>query len=206
MRGAVALRFFCLGLTELNHFGVRCFYCKLYSENVSINYKKMKKIILLITTLICFGFQNKITDKSVIDKLYVEALNGRLDLILSSGEKYIEINDITSRIKNSINTEIFKFLSNEALIEIAIKQKKPIYVYRMTHKEISKDTIDVNFSELTLTAKRKIHWYKGLRFKKATFGVACGGTNGYHPDFRFAWEANENKWEMIENKFIKKEK
>jgi len=85
-------------------------------------------------------------------------LNHRFDLLLSSGYKYIESNEITNEIKDSMSsTSAYKFLTNEELLKVALRQKKELIMYRMTHKEISKDTIDVNFSQLSLIVKRKIH-------------------------------------------------
>ena len=85
-------------------------------------------------------------------------MNHRFDLLLSSGYKYIESNEITNEIKDSMSsTSAYKFLTNEELLKVALRQKKELIMYRMTHKEISKDTIDVNFSQLSLIVKRKIH-------------------------------------------------
>lgn len=167
----------------------------------------MKYTFLIIAIFVSIGFQNPNSYKSEIENLYLEALNQRFDLMLSSGYKYIELNEVTSEVKNRIpSNSIFKFLTNEELIRVAIKKKRDLKIYRMTHKEISKDTLDINFSHLSLTAKRKIHWNKGLKFIKAEYKLSCGGTNGYEPDFRFVKDVESNTWKMIKNKFIMKEK
>lgn len=167
----------------------------------------MKYIILATSIIISLGFQIANSDKSEIENLYVEALNHRVDLLLSSGYKYIELNEVTSQVKNKIPANsIYKFLNNEELIKLALREKSDLNVYRMTHKEISNDTIDINFSHLRLSAKRKIHWNKGLKFKKAEFRLSCGGSDGYEPDFRFVKETKTNNWKLVKNKFVIEEK
>ena len=52
--------------------------------------------------IISLGFQISNSDKSEIENLYAEALNHRFDLLLSSGYKYIEINEMTSQVKDKI--------------------------------------------------------------------------------------------------------
>ncbi|MFK7949799.1 MAG: hypothetical protein AB8G11_19570 [Saprospiraceae bacterium] len=162
----------------------------------------MKYIILITGIILCLGFQYSDSHKPEIEKLYVQALNNRFDLMPSSGYKYIELNEITSSIKNEISTKsVYKFVSNEELIQIALKRKRPLSVYRMTHKEISKDTIDVNFSYLNLTAKKKIHWNKGLKFNNVEYQLNDNEIKEYEPDFRFVKNIDSQNWEMIKSTF-----
>lgn len=101
------------------------------------------------------------------------------------------------------STSIYKFLTNDQLFKIALKKKKPLTVYRMTHKEIYQDTIDINFCTLTLTAKRKFHWNKGLKFLRIDYSVCSGEENDYQPDFRFIKNVETKNWQVKENKFKK---
>jgi hypothetical protein len=129
-----------------------------------------------------------------LDSLYVRALNNRFDLILQSGWQYVEINEYGSRIKNLNVSDRYKFLTTEELIDISIKEKRTIDVLRVVHNVISKDTVDINFGYIG---------YKGKRFNKVEITVGCGGTMGYQPDIRFAFDSLSNKWRIIKNRFIK---
>lgn len=145
---------------------------------------------------------NKI-EPGILNSLYVIALNNRIDLLLQSGCHYIELNEYGSRIKNLNVPDIYKFLTIDELIDLSIKEKRPINVLRVVHNVITKDTVDINFGYIEIKGKRKFHFYKGIRFKKAEIIVYCGGTNGYQPDIRFVCESLRNKWKIIQNRFIK---
>lgn len=162
-----------------------------------------------------FGQENKLDEDGklvnkiepeTLDSLYVTALNNRIDLLLQSGWHYIEMNEYGSRIKNLNVPDRYKFLTTDELIDLSIKEKRTINVLRVVHKEISKDTIDINFGYIGFTGKRKLHFYKGIRFRKAEITVGCGGTNGYQPDIRFAFDSLTNGWKIIQNRFIKTNK
>ena len=160
-------------------------------------------IILTLIGFLSFGQENELNsiEKSELDSIYVKALNSRFDLLLSSGWKYIELNESGKRISKLNVSERYKFLSNEELIDLSIKEKKSIRVLRLTHKIIGIDTVDVNFGIVNVTGKRKIHFNNGLKFKKADFSLECGGTNGYVPDMRFVLDRKENNWKIIEGKY-----
>jgi hypothetical protein len=171
---------------------------------------KITFTIIAFLTL-SFGFcQNRelngastLISSKVLDSLYVVALNNRFDLILSSGWHYVEMNEFGSRIKDLNVSDRFKFLTNEELIDLSIKKKKSISILRVGHKIVAKDTIDINFGNVTLLGKRKIHFFKGLRFKKGYFSISCGGTEGYKPDIRFVFDKKRNSWKIESNKFVK---
>lgn len=150
-----------------------------------------------------FGQENELysIEKAKLDNIYVKALNNRFDLVLSSGWKYIELNEIGQRISKLNVSDRYKFLTNEELIDLSIKQKKTIRILRLTHKIIGIDTVDVNFGIVNVTGKRKIHFNNGLKFKKADFALECGGTNGYVPDMRFVFDRKKNNWELIDGKY-----
>ncbi len=165
-----------------------------------------KNALIIILTLIgflTFGQETELNsiEKIELDSIYVKALNTRFDLLLSSGWKYIEPNEIGQRISKLNVSDRYKFLTNEELIELSIKEKKTVKVIRMTHKIIEIDTVDINFGIVNVTGKRKIHFNNGLKFKKADFTLECGGTNGYVPDMRFVFDRNNNNWELIDGKY-----
>ena len=150
-----------------------------------------------------FGQETELNsiEKSEIDSIYVKALNSNFVLLLSSGWKYIELNENGKRISNLNVSDRYKFLTNEELIDLSIKQRKTIKIYRLTHKIIGIDTVDVNFGIVNVTGKRKIHFNNGLKFKKADFALDCGGTNGYEPDMRFVFDRKKNNCELIDGKY-----
>jgi hypothetical protein len=140
-------------------------------------------------------------DKQRLDSIYVKALNNRFDLQLSSGWKFIEPNERTERIKNCFDhNSVYKFLSSDELFDYAFKHGKRLKLYRITHKQISKDTIDINFGDLTLKVKKGIFFKNGLHFREANYSLACGGTNGYIPEFRFVYVKKTKTWEIIDGR------
>ena len=174
----------------------------------------MKKAFVIILTLIgivSFGQEiildqnenrTNLIEPNELDSLYVRALNSRIDLILGSGWNYVEMSGYGKRISKLNVSDRIKFLTNEELIDLSIKKKKTINIIRMNHKIIAKDTIDIIFGDVSLTAKRGIFFQRGIRFKKAEFSVGCRGTNGYQPDIRFVFDRKENKWNLITNRFV----
>lgn len=137
-------------------------------------------------------------EKETLDSIYVKALNSRFDLLLSSGQKFIEPNEQTERIKNYFDqNSVYKFLSADELFDYAYKHGKKLKLYRVTHKQISKDTIDINFGDLALKVKKGLFFKNGLHFREANYSLACGGTNGYIPDFRFVYDKQSETWKLI---------
>lgn len=137
-------------------------------------------------------------DKQTLDSIYIKALNNRIDLLLSSGRKFIEPNEQTERIKNNFDkNSVYKFLSYDELFDYAFKHGKTLKLYRVTHKQISNDTIDINFGDLALKVKKGIFFKNGLHFREADYSLACGGTNGYIPDFRFVYDNQTKTWKIF---------
>jgi hypothetical protein len=110
------------------------------------------------------------------------------------------MNESGQRISN-LDVAEFKFLNNEELIDLSIREKKTLRVLRLTHKIIATDTVDVNFGIVNVTGKRKIHFNNGLKFKKADFMLECGGTNGYVPDMRFVLNRELNEWILTDGRY-----
>jgi hypothetical protein len=151
--------------------------------------------ILAIGTLNNVFGQPDPVKTSDLDSMYLKTLKSQFDLMLSSGHKYFRVDKNTERIKDKVNVDIFKFISENDLINKSIKEKKTISVYFVVHKIISIDTVDINISDASLTAK------KTLWKRKANFAVSCGGTNGYVPTARFAYNSLTMTWDRID--FIK---
>jgi len=157
--------------------------------------KYFKQISLLLETIP--NNQEQI-DKQTLDSIYIKALNSRFDLQLSSGQKFIEPNEQTERIKNNFDhNSVYNFLSADELFDYAYKHGKTLKLYRVTHKQISKDTIDINFVDLSLIVKKGVFFKNGLHFREANYSIECCGTNGYIPDFRFAYDKEKNIWKII---------
>lgn len=141
-------------------------------------------------------------DKHTLDSIYLKALNNRFDLLLSIGWKFIEPNEQTERIKNNFDqNSVYKFLSSDELFDYAYKHGKTLKLFRVTHKQISNDTIDINFGYLVLEVKKGIFFRNGLHFRKANYSIACGGTNGYIPDFRFVYDKQIMTWRIIGGRY-----
>jgi hypothetical protein len=174
-----------------------------HSRAVVHHLRKTFVIILTFIGFLSFGQEMELNSikPSQLDSIYVQALNSRFDLLLSSGWKYIELNENGKRISKLNVSDRYKFLTNEELVDLSIKEKKTIRVLRLTHKIIGTDTVDVNFGIVNVTGKRKIHFNNGLKFKKADFALDCGGTNGYVPDMRFVFDRKKNNWELVEGKY-----
>jgi hypothetical protein len=157
--------------------------------------KYFKQIRLLLETIP--NNQEQI-DKQTLDSIYIKALNSRFDLQLSSGQKFIEPNEQTERIKNNFDhNSVYNFLSADELFDYAYKHGKTLKLYRVTHKQISRDTIDINFGDLSLSVKKGVFFKNGLHFRESNYSIACGGTNGYIPDFRFVYDKEKNIWKII---------
>lgn len=154
--------------------------------------------IFILTLLNLNSFSQELNiSPAELDSLYVKALNNNYGHILSSGWKYVELNKYGSRIKNLNVSDRYKFFTYEELIKLSLKRNENISLIRLTHEIISKDTIDINFGTVILSAKRQIHFNNGLRFIKANLGISCGGTNGYQPDVRFVFNEEKKIWKLI---------
>ncbi len=131
-------------------------------------------------------------------------LNSRVDILLSSGWTYVELNEYGRRIKDKNVSDGYIFLSTKELIDLSLKKKKTIGVLRVVHRVAAPDTVDINFGTVHITTTRKVHFYKGLRFKKAEFTIGCGGTDGYQPDIRFVLDKQKNSWEILHSRYVSK--
>ena len=157
---------------------------------------RISVVFILITAALnnVFGQPDSVKT-SDLDSTYLKTIKSQFHLMLSSGHKYFRVDKNTERIKDIVNVDIFKFMTEKDLINKAIKEKKPLTVYFMTHEIISRDTVDVNIGYMTLTAKKE----RGKT--NANFQVSCGGANGYVPTARFAFNSLTGIWEKIE--FVK---
>lgn len=154
-------------------------------------------IMTLVTIQISFGQADSIK-QSDLDSLYVRTIRNQIWMTLSSGYKYFEITENTKKIRDKVGVPIFKFLTQQELIDNSLKNKKSIIAYRVLHKIISPDTVDINIGVVYVTAKSSIHFNRGLRTRKANFAISSGGTNGYIPTERFAYNKTTKTWDRIE--------
>ena len=141
-------------------------------------------------------------DIQTLDSIYLKALNSRIDLQLSSGWKFIEPKEQTERIKHNFDqNSVYKFLSSDELFDYTYNHGKRLKLYRVTHKQISNDTIDINFGDLELEVKKGIFFKNGLHFKELNYSLVCGGTNGYIPDFRFIYDKQTKSWRITGGRY-----
>ncbi len=160
-------------------------------------------IFLLCVVPIESYAQNKKITSSTIDTLYVRALNKRFDMLLSSGNKYIEPTEQSKRIKNRQVSDLYKFLSSKALTRLSLREQTTIRLIRIGHKIVSNDTIDINFANVGYTAKEVID-SDGRIHTNIDIAISCGGTNGYQPSMRFVFDKIKKEWILIYNSSIDK--
>lgn len=85
----------------------------------------------------------------------------------------------------------FRYISNDMELRTLLGKSyddiegRP--VYRMNHKVIAPDTLDVNIGGYTISQIDKKHMMKG---------IWCGGTMGYIPDGRFVYNRDKSLWEF----------
>lgn len=171
-------------------------------NGVVLIYPKKKYFKQICSLLETIPNNQEQIDKQTLDSIYLKALNSRIDLQLSSGWKFIEPNEQTERIKNNFNqNSVYKFLSSDELFDYAYKHGKTLKLYRVTHKQISKDTIDINFGDLALKVEKGIFLKNGLHFRQANYSIACGGTDGYMPDYRFVYDKQTKTWRIIGGRY-----
>lgn len=171
-------------------------------NGVVLIYPKKKYFKQICSLLETIPKDQEQIDKQTLDSIYLKALNSRIDLQLSSGWKFIEPNEQTERIKNNFDQNSFyKFLSSDELFDYAYKHGKTLKLYRVTHKQISKDTIDINFGDLALKVEKGIFLKNGLHFREVNYSIACGGTDGYMPDYRFVYDKQTKTWRIIGGRY-----
>ncbi len=159
------------------------------------------RLFTIMTILILTGFQSlgqsEKLPSSELDSMYFRTIQTQC-FFLVNGTIYVVTDQFTERIKDIKELRYLNFMTSDDLIKESLKTRKNLDVIRVSHKLISSDTIDINISYLDVKARRALHFYKGLRFIKADFKVACGGTNGYVPTCRFVFDKTDEKWIKLE--------
>ncbi len=155
----------------------------------------LSTILLFLISTYVFSQQSSI-DANTIDTLCIKALNNRFDVMLRSGYTYLKPTAQSKRLKNANVSNRYKFLSLDELRKISLKEKKTIYLTRITHKIISKDTIDINLSTVGYKVKRKL--FRNIN----EFSLSCGGTKGYQPSMRFVYDKVKKDWILIHNSSV----
>jgi len=110
-------------------------------------------------------------DKQTLDSIYIKSLNSCFDLFLSSGTIFFEPNEQTERIKKNFEHTNYAFWTSDELFKYAYKHGKTLRLFRITHKQISNDTIDINLSNLTLNVKKGIFFKGGLHFRNENISL-----------------------------------
>ncbi|MCL9807522.1 hypothetical protein NAT51_18495 [Flavobacterium amniphilum] len=163
----------------------------------------MKKLSKIVFCLILFQAtlvqaQEELSQND-IDSLYVKALTERIDWQLSSGYKYVDLEDQTNIPENKFQNGMIKILPRNQIISISRKQGKELTVYTLDYSIISKDTVDINFHQ---------YYLKGLKTKNKKSPLAIISENkcrqpgtSYIPDIRFALV--DKRWKIIQSKFQK---
>ena len=148
--------------------------------------------------ILCFGqeTESKLVKQSDLDSIFVMALNNRYDLLLTSGWQYIELNEIGSRVSNLNVSDRYKFISDQKLLNSAIKEKRTVQAWRLSYEVIGIDTLDVNFSPVYFNGKRKMAFNKSLKFRSTL--------DDYVPDMRFVFDRQKDKWTLIEGRYMLK--
>ena len=150
----------------------------------------------ILTSFQIYGQSENIAS-SDLDSMYVSTIQSQY-FFLINGTIYVEINQFTERIKEMKELQYLIFMTEDELIKGSLKRRKSLNVIRVTHNLISKDTIDINISDLNVKARKALHFNNGLRFIKADFKLYCGGTDGYKPTCRFVFDKTEKKWIKLE--------
>jgi hypothetical protein len=157
----------------------------------------MKTLIYIISFLFAVNcFAQETLPQNVIDTLYVKALQQRIDLQLSSGYKYFDMQDQSDAPRKIFINNPIKILKQSEIIDISRKVEKELKVYTIKYYIVNKDTIDVNFGEYQLKALKK----KRKNLPLAEISDCKCPTLPYEPDVRFA--LIDNKWIIIKSKFI----
>lgn len=92
------------------------------------------------------------------------------------------------------------FKQIRSLLETTPNNREPIEKQTqdsISVKALKKDTIDINFGDLTLTVKSGVFFKNGLHFRETSYSLACVGKNGYIPNFRFVYNKETKTWKII---------
>nr|WP_294936247.1 hypothetical protein [uncultured Flavobacterium sp.] len=162
--------------------------------------KKLSEILFYLTFfLVTFGqAQDKLPQRD-IDTLFTKALIQRVDWQLTSGYKYVDLENQGNIPIEKFQNGMIKILPQNQIINVSRKEGKELTVHTLNYLIISRDTVDVNFGE---------YYVKGLKAKNKKSPLAiitenkCQGTrDSYIPNIRFVLINGE--WKIIRSKFYK---
>jgi hypothetical protein len=131
-----------------------------------------------------------------IDSLYIKALSERLDWQLSSGYKYVDVNEKSKFPKAIFESGMIKIRTQNELIDISRKERKELTIYTLDVAIISSDTVDINFGEYQLKSLKP----KSKKGPFAEISECKCASKPYIPDIRFVYI--DNRWKIIKSKFI----
>ena len=98
-----------------------------HNQNTKTNYL----IGLILWLLIGQGFnlhgQERKIDAQTLSGIYTDAMNGRLDLLLMSGHKYLEKDSLPTGVELVFNHNVYHTKTIHELVDMSLKQKKSLY-------------------------------------------------------------------------------
>ena len=165
--------------------------------NVAV--KSLISIIILVISSSVIA-QDKSKKTYPLNKFYKKILIENQDYISSFNKNYIIPQFENTDFEQIPSYENFTFLSYETLKDYLTVNKLLVLNYlEISHKIISKDTVDINIdpkSVVLLTKKKKERKLKSDKTFLSFSG--CGLVFKYEPDFRFTFDKLKNDWFLIE--------
>ncbi|TXK47685.1 hypothetical protein FVR03_09070 [Pontibacter qinzhouensis] len=161
----------------------------------------MEKILAVVFSCLFFSSANGQTESSQKEdytSLYLATIEN-LDYLKSSNEpQYFELTENTEKIKDKITVKNITFPTGKELTKLALKEKNGLTIWRVVHKVIADDTVDINIGPVDYTARRGVFFYNGRPyFTKINLAISCGGTERYQPTQRFAFDHVKQEWNAI---------
>jgi hypothetical protein len=165
----------------------------------------MKKIIILILSLLCIHLAYGQSDKELTLQLYTKSIDTFFTQLNSYNKvkntaikpEFLVIQDSLPKdlplIYKNFTIRIVKNQS-DAINTLEDQNKKTGAIYIITRK-FEKDTLDVSINGWGILIKKGIYIKHGRLITKQIFlQASCGGTMGYIPTGRFVHDYVLNKW------------
>jgi hypothetical protein len=135
-------------------------------------------------------------NSGLLNKLYRKALTESSNYLNSFGWNYILAEVSNENLKKTDSFKDYTFLDSNTVKNYLIENKlKAINCIELSHKIISKDTIDINWKLRSIVlGKKKRKNRKSRSDKFNLFFSGCGLTLGYKPNCRFFFDKQKNDW------------
>ena len=122
------------------------------------------------------------------------AISERLDLALTKGYKYIDLENQANVSQKKFSQSVIKILPQSEIIKISRKENKELEVYTIEYHAISKDTVNIFFGRYYLRAFNK----KSKRQPLAE--IREMKLEQKKPDIQFV--LIDNEWKIIKSIYI----